>query len=65
MYYAVDSDHNRVSAAEAVKGTQFFCTTCGSEVITKTRAEHRIAHFAHKKTRKWMSAPKTRSTAQM
>ena len=48
MYYAVDSDHNRVSAEEAVKGTQYFCTTCGSEVIAKTRAEHRIAHFAHK-----------------
>ena len=48
MYYAVDSDHNRVSAEEAVKGTQYFCTTCGSEVIAKTRAEHRVAHFAHK-----------------
>ena len=48
MYYAVDSDHNRVSAENAVKGTRYFCSTCGSEVIAKTRALQRVAHFAHK-----------------
>ncbi|HHW57746.1 MAG TPA: hypothetical protein GXX15_08805 [Clostridia bacterium] len=45
--YAIDNKRRLYSAKNAEKGKQYYCPSCGEEVILR-KGEIRIAHFAHK-----------------
>ena len=50
MFIALDTNRNRISIENAIKGNQYFCPTCG-EILT-IRATESLAvktHFAHKR----------------
>ena len=50
MFIALDTNRNRISIENAIKGNQYFCPICG-EILT-IRATESLAvktHFAHKR----------------
>ena len=45
--YALDNENHLINAAEAEKGPDYFCPSCGEKMILR-KGKQRRPHFAHK-----------------